>query len=332
MKKYLHIILFVLVIGKEADSQVDPHFSQFYANPLWLNPGMAGVIDGGMRISAIYRNQWNQVMVPFTTRGFSMDFQTNENLNIGASILNQQAGNAGYNYNTGGITIAYSGMRFGTEKEQQVVIGIQAGFISRHFDPAKFQFGDQWNPVTGFDPATPSADQLSKTRASSLDLGAGLSYMDGSKNKTVRLFGGFSAFHLTKPEDPFISAGTKTYLPVRFSVHGGARISLTDNFSLIPNLLWMKQGSAQEKMAGVYGDYTVNEQTGVMFGLNYRFQDAISPFAGLAFGPIVLGVSYDINNSSLGKAVPGTNSLEVSLSWISRKSGKPLRYLSCPRF
>jgi hypothetical protein len=85
-------------------------------------------------------------------------------------------------------------------------------------------------------------------------------------------------------------------------------------------------------MAGIYGDLAVNEQTEMLLGLNYRFNDAISPFAGVSYRSMVVGISYDINNSSLSKAVPGTNSLEVSVSWIGRNNGKPLRYLSCPRF
>ncbi len=56
------------------------------------------------------------------------------------------------------------------------------------------------------------------------------------------------------------------------------------------------------------------------------------PYVGVAFHNFVLGASYDVNTSDLGKAVTGTNSIEVSFTYMGRKSGKPLRYLSCPRF
>ena len=56
-----HGILFwmagiLLFMSPDADSQ-DPAFSQFYANPLFMNPAMAGV-EGPAKFSLGYRNQW----------------------------------------------------------------------------------------------------------------------------------------------------------------------------------------------------------------------------------------------------------------------------------
>lgn len=332
MKRCHYIFLIFFFLVQKINAQVDPHFSQFYANPLWLNPGMTGIIDGNVRMTAIYRNQWNNVMTPFITTGFSLDVNTNKNLNIGASFLNQTAGTAGYRYTTSGISVAYSGVKFGADKSQRIIIGLQGSLLGRYFDPAKFQFGDQWNPVTGFDPASPSTDQIMYTSVTVFDAGAGIAYMDAGDGKTARFFGGVSAFHLTRPQDPFVNAGVKQTMPLRMSVHGGVRLQVSDNISLIPNFLYMKQGSASEKMAGVYGSLAVNDDLELMLGSNYRFKDAISPFAGLAFKDLVMGVSYDINTSELGKAVTGTNSMEISLSWINRKKSKALQYLNCPRF
>ena len=36
----------------------DMHFSQFYNNPLNLNPAQAGLFDGSHRFTANYRGQW----------------------------------------------------------------------------------------------------------------------------------------------------------------------------------------------------------------------------------------------------------------------------------
>lgn len=332
MRANRYILIFVLCLCVKMNAQVDPHFSQFYANPLWLNPGMTGMMDGSVRMTSIYRNQWNHVMTPFVTTGFSIDASTNKNLNIGAWVLNQAAGNAGYRYTTGGISVAYSGVRFGNNKSQHIIIGLQGGIIGRYFDPAKFQFGDQWNPVTGFNPSTPSADQVNYTSVTVFDAGAGIAYQDGGEGKTARFFGGLSAAHLTRPKDPFINTGVKSFLPVRFSAHAGVRLLLTDNISLIPNLLYMKQGSASEKMAGLYGSLAVNDDLELMLGANYRIGDAVSPFAGLVFKGLVIGASYDVNISDLGKAVAGTNSMEFSVSWTARKKNKSLQYLNCPRF
>lgn len=316
----------------KADAQVDPHFSQFYAYPLWLNPGMAGMMDGDYRFTGVYRNQWSSVMTPYNTAGFSADVNTGKNLNLGANFMSQTAGDAGYKYLNAYATVAYSGIRFGQDNNQQITIGIQAGLLSRRFDPAKFQFGDQWNPITGYNPGATTADIITKTSSSVLDMGAGISYADASPDKKVNFFGGVGAFHLTKPEDPFVSSGTNALLPVRYTIHAGARLNLTETVSITPNLLYMKQGTASEKMAGLFAQLRANDFTDLLFGVNYRLDDAVSPYVGVAFHDFVLGVSYDVNTSDLGKAVNGTNSLELSFTYIGRKSGKPLRYLSCPRF
>lgn len=313
-------------------AQTDPHFTQFYAYPMWLNPGMTGVMDGDVRITGLYRSQWSSVMTPFNTAGLSIDAATNKNLNIGANFMSQSAGDAGYKYLNAYGSIAYSGVKFGADNNQHITIGIQAGLLSRRFDPSKFQFGDQWNPVTGFDPGTTSADQIKYTAVAVLDLGAGISYYDASPDKKVSLFGGLAAFHLTRPQDPFFSTGTKQFLPVRYTFHAGARINVNETISITPNILYLRQGTASEQMVGLFAQLKANEYTDVLFGANYRVKDALAPYVGVAFHNFVLGASYDVNMSDLGKAVNGTNSMELSFTYIGRKSGKPLRYLGCPRF
>lgn len=332
MRKFLFILLFCFPAALQSPAQVDPHFSQFYAYPLWLNPGMTGVMDGSFRVTGIYRNQWSAVMTPFTTAGISADVATNKNLNLGLNLMNQSAGDGGYRYVNAYASVAYSGIRFGAEENQVITAGIQVGLLNRRFDPSKFQYGDQWNPVTGYNAGAPTADVINQSSAAVLDIGAGISYMDGSPGRKMNFFAGAAVFHLTKPEDPFINSGGKGNLPMRLAFHAGARISVNDQVSITPNLLYLRQGNADEKMAGLFMQLRANDFTDLLLGANYRIGDAIAPYVGLAFQNFVLGLSYDVNVSDLGKAVAGTNSLELSFTYISRKAGKPLRYLSCPRF
>jgi hypothetical protein len=69
-----------------------------------------------------------------------------------------------------------------------------------------------------------------------------------------------------------------------------------------------------------------------MLGANYRFKDAIFPFVGFTHNNMVLGLSYDVNTSELGKMAHGSNSFEISLSFTGRKSIKtPEGNFICPR-
>jgi type IX secretion system PorP/SprF family membrane protein len=325
------LFCFLLLKTVDAMTQVDPHFSQFYANPLWLNPGMAGAIDGNYRVGGIYRKQWSDA-VPFTSMGVSAGITTNKNISFGISFMKQTAGDAGYNYLNAYGTVAYNGIKFGTDNAQQISIGIQGGLLGRKFDPAKFRLGDQWNPVTGYDPSNPTTDILSYSSVSVLDVGAGIFYADGTEGKKVNIFGGLAAFHLTRPEDPFIAGAAKERMPVRYTVHAGARIAISENFSLVPNLLFMMQGTAREKMLGLYAELGVNSATSVLGGMYYRIGDAMTPYAGVSFQRMTLGVSYDITVSGLSELIPNTNSIELSLTYTGRDKGKPLQYLGCPRF
>ncbi len=52
----------------------DPHFSQFFASPLTLNPAFTGKFDGTVRIAGNYRNQWPAFNNVYTTSTLSVDF------------------------------------------------------------------------------------------------------------------------------------------------------------------------------------------------------------------------------------------------------------------
>lgn len=322
------VMMICIISGKDLKAQVEPHFSQYYVYPAWLNPGLTGAINGSYRITGVYRNQWASVSSPFSTPGLSADFTTGKNINIGVNVMNQSAGTAGYNYLNSYVSLAYTGMRFG---HNQVSFGVAGGVINRRFDPSKFLFGDQWNPITGYDPFNPGSETLNKTSGTAFDLGAGVTFYNTNPLSKANLFLGFSAYHLTRPEDPFLT-NNPDGMPIRYTVHGGVKLKLSDMFSLTPNILYMKQGTAEEKMGGLYAQIKANETTDLLLGANYRWKDAIVPFAGIGFRNYLLGISYDVNTSDLGKQAPGTGSFEISFTYIGKRSGKgkPTEFI-CPR-
>lgn len=327
----LSVLASLLVFSSGVKAQVDPHFSQYYVYPSFLNPALTGAFDGDYRVSGIYRTQWGNISSPYTTPGLSAEINTNKNVNLGVSLLRQTAGDGGFTYTTAYGNFAYTGMKLGKGNFHRVVFGLQAGIIQRRFDPTKLTFGDQWNPVTGYT-GTPSSEVITNPNNTSLDIGAGVLYYDAQPGKKSNLFGGYSASHITRPTDKFSAFGDARF-PVRHTMHAGVRVALNNQFSITPHALYMKQGSASEKMVGAYGQY----RTGVpdfelLFGANYRFKDAVSPYVGAYYKNMVLGVTYDINTSDLGKLVKGSNSFEITLSFIGRRKAQtPEAEFVCPR-
>ena len=329
--KILPIVLGCSLLLQKASAQVDPHFTQYYIYPSWTNPALTGAFDGQFRISGIYRTQWGSISSPYSTQGLSAEVTTNKNLNIGINVINQTAGDGGYRYTTAYANIAYTGVRFGRAGNHRVVLGLQAGFIQRRFDASKLSFGDQWNPVTGYNPGNSTSDILKTKSASSFDAGAGILYFDATPNRKANFYIGYAASHITKPTDKFSGTG-KASLPMRNTVHAGVRLKLSDVVSITPNILYLRQGNAEEKAVGLYTQLKAAPETNFLIGANYRLEDAISPFVGFTHKRIVLGVSYDINTSDLGKVVKGSNSFEVCLSFTGRKNVKtPEIDFVCPR-
>jgi type IX secretion system PorP/SprF family membrane protein len=333
MKKILCALgIAVMAFSAERSiAQVDPHYTQYYVYPSWLNPALTGAFDGSYRVSGIYRNQWSSVISPYSTPGITADFNTNSNLSFGASILNQTAGDGGYNYLTGYVSAAFTGIRFGNNGSQHISFGVQGGIINRRFNPSKLHFGDQWNPITGYNPGVTSSDILTRTSASTFDAGAGVLYYDGNASHKANLFLGFSANHLTQPEDAF-SVGSKEKLPIRYTAHAGLKIQAGDNFSITPNLLYLRQGNAEEKMVGAYGQFKASNDFDFLLGANYRFDDAIAPYVGFYYKKLTLGLSYDVNVSDLSKMAGSANTFEVSLTLIGKKKVKLQdEHFVCPR-
>jgi type IX secretion system PorP/SprF family membrane protein len=335
MKKALTVLTLVLGCtwgSQQASAQVDPHFTQYYIYPSWTNSALTGSFDGSYRVSGIFRTQWGNIGVPFLTQGLSAEFTTDKNLNYGVSFMNQTAGDGGYRYTTMYGNIAFTGLRFGPIENHRIVFGMQAGFIQRRFDVNKLNFQSQYNAVTGL-PDKPSGEILQTPRSGTFDAGAGVMYFDATPGKKVNFYGGYSASHLTRPTDRFLGSSVEnSKLPMRHLLHAGARIRLNDQWNITPNALYMTQGTAKETMIGFYSQYKATAETDLMAGANYRINDAISPFLGFSHKRFVLGLSYDINASDLGKLAKASNSFEISMAISGRRNVKtPEVEFVCPR-
>ncbi|CAN5199120.1 hypothetical protein BH09BAC2_BH09BAC2_19410 [soil metagenome] len=330
-KAFINFIVIILFATGQLTAQVDPHFSQYYTYTHFINPAAAGVMNADYRVAAIYRNQWSNINHAFRTAGLAADITTNKKVNLGADILNQSAANGGYNYTTGYISAAFTGLRFGNEGSNHINIGLQAGLINRNVNPSKFEFGDQWNPVTGYSAANPTADIFTTTNSTVFDAAAGIFYYNTDFNKTANPYFGIAAFHINKPADPFTGTTDKSTIPMRVAISGGVNFYLSDRLIMVPNFLYMKQGTADEKMLGTYFQISANETTDFLTGINYRFQDAVVPYAGMSVNNLTIGVSYDVNLSPLGRIASGSNAFELTLTISGKRPESNTDYFKCPR-
>ena len=330
---WLTICLFLVTV-LPALAQTDPHFTQNYTYPMYINPALTGSSDGEYRVSTIYRSQWGNISNPYRTMGISFDTRTNKNIALGGSLLNQTAGDGGFSYLNAYASVAYTGVKFGKDNTHHVVLAIQGGLINRRVDESKFKWGEQWNPITGYNSSNPTTESFARTSSTTLDIGAGALYYDGTPDKKINVFGGFSVFHINRPKDPII-ANESTELntiPLRYTLHGGVSFNISERFSIIPHALYMRQGTASEAMLGAYAQLNVNAETDLMIGAYYRNKDAVAPFIGFDWKNFIVGLSYDANTSKLGTMTRNVNSFELSLTYIKRNGSQSiLDFIRCSR-
>jgi type IX secretion system PorP/SprF family membrane protein len=328
------LALLLLAVSIKTTAQTDPHFTQNYTYPMYINPALTGSSDGEYRVSSIYRTQWGSISNPYRTMGVSFDTRTNKNISLGASLLNQSAGDGGFNYLTAYASVAYTGVKFGKDNNQRIVLALQGGIINRRVDASKFKWGEQWNPVTGYNESNATTESFSRTSSTTLDVGAGALYFDASPDKKINAFGGFSVFHINKPKDPIISTQNTelNVIPIRYSIHGGVSFNISERFSVIPHALYMRQGTASETMFGTYLQLNVNAETDVMIGGYYRHKDAVAPFIGFDYKNFIVGLSYDANTSKLGAMTKNVNSFELSLTYVKRNGSQSIfDFIRCAR-
>ncbi|MCB0641551.1 MAG: type IX secretion system membrane protein PorP/SprF, partial [Phaeodactylibacter sp.] len=76
MKHQFRLLLFTFLIAAQTGFAQDKHFSQFFANPITLNPALSGAFDGRLRLAGIYRDQWrDQLSEPYVTFAGSLDMR-----------------------------------------------------------------------------------------------------------------------------------------------------------------------------------------------------------------------------------------------------------------
>jgi len=330
VKKIVVLILIAIAAAGSVKAQIDPHFSQYYAYPLWLNPALTGVFDGDVRVNANAKTQWTGIPGGYKTGGASVDLRAGEKSALGLNIINQAAGTAGWNYFAAYASYSY-GISVSADETQKLRFGLQAGIINRSFDPSKLQFDDQYNPVIGFDPTTASFETFATTSATVFDASAGLFYYDGDPQHNSNFFGGLSVAHLTSPKDPFTNGGTITSrLPMRFTAHAGIKIKASDDFDVTPHGVFISQQGNSIKALGVYSELKGSNDDGLILGAMLRLGDAVVADAGYHIQNMTIGVSYDFNTSPLKSATNGQGGFEVSISYIFKSKTNPS--VVCPKF
>lgn len=330
-------MLVIAMLPRAAKAQ-DPHFTQFFASPLTLNPAFTGLFDGDFRVAGNYRNQWSSISTPFVTGTVSAETHLipdiipyNDIWGIGMLALYDQTGGGGLKNTYFSVSTAYH-KGLDAEGTQTLAVGAQVTFVQKRLDFSKLIFENQLTNQ-GFDPTLPSGEYFNNASISYPDYNVGLLY-NGSFGAYNNLYAGVSYYHITQPNESFL--GQSNRIHARVSAHVGGALALTPLVRLYLSSLYMQQGSAQEVAAGGALGFVVNgladEPTIFYLGSWYRWNDAINPYVGFEVNNVQIGLSYDVNISTLTPASNYRGGLELSLIYIHQKSDFNRKKLNCPKF
>ncbi len=325
---------FALALMSQKALAQDPQFSQYYAAPLYINPGFTGTIPG-QRIALNSRVQWTQLKSPFVTHAASYDIYS-EHLNSGFGIIaiTDKAGSANLSTTTiGGLYSAKIRLSDGW----MLSPGLNFSYGNRGIDFDKLVFGDQieYNGPTLDD----AISQINNRNY--FDFGSGAVIY----NKSIWL--GFAAAHINQPNHSLLGEDAK--LPMKTLIHGGVKIPIKTHVlskvklsSISPSFMFSQQGEFQQFDAGfnlVYNPILIGLwYRGIPIQKNYSNrpnQDALIFLLGINLKNLEVGYSYDLSISQMSGQSGGSHEISIIYQFDGlnpRKVRRKDKYLPCPNY
>lgn len=299
----------------------DIHFSQFDASPLNTNPALLGNFDADYRFVGNHRTQWRSVTVPYSTFSLSADannFLEKEDVVAGILINQDRAGDSRLNtfqVNLGG------GYRFRPFKDDRMSLtgALQLGITNRRIDYTDLRFDNQYTG-SRYNPAIPVAEDFQRDGRTYLNLNAGIFYRyDIDEDKTIGA--GYGIINLTRPQQSYYNdAGI--ILDVHHVIHAYGNIRLNEDWTALPSIMLQTQGKYYEFLIGSLAQYGLSDEPGaykaIFAGAYFRSKDAGFGTVGMVYNDWRVGLSYDINVSTLKVASNYRGALEISVIYLLR--------------
>jgi len=328
MKRLFICLLFALSIGRSAAQ--DFHLSMYDAAPLFLNPAMTGVFDGKWRLHGQFRTQWKSVNYkPYTSGLISFDMPYKK-WGFGVQVNNFRAGTGNYNVIEGLASAAYT-LPLTRNKYHNLSLGAQVGMKQKSIEYQLLSFNNQYTTAGGgaFEETISPGENFGAQSRILPVTNVGAIYYYSKQQSLLNPFIGVSAFNLLRPDETFFS--TESRLPVRYYVHAGTRINITELFYLLPKVLIMHQDNFNEQTFALDASYYLKgSEFYLLGGIVYRNTDAAIISLGARRANFIAKVGYDINVSSLSTASTGRGGFEISFTYMQLNKATPSSKI-CPR-
>jgi type IX secretion system PorP/SprF family membrane protein len=326
------VVLLISFLSFFVNAQ-DVHLSQFYNSDHFLNPAKVGDYDGDYRVTFNYRNQWRQIdKQPISTYMLSFDhmfFIKNHEFDAGIYAVSDRfsgseyniISNSNVNYYVNNTKLLATIATNYFWKLNKFRIGLQTGLAMSSTDPQNQTYDNQWYYLLGdFDKSIPSNELNNKPTQKYVDLNIGVEWSRKMGDFEPKL--GFSFHHANMPKSSYWNTSSER-LKVRKVFFAETYYQLSQLYSLHPKFLFMWTAKANDMILGinVSKKMTIKNIPSIYAGLHYRHGiarifDALIPTVGTKYKKFDLGLSYDVNISSLSSGLNSNRKGTVELSVI----------------
>jgi len=306
-KGHLLLIFIILISITLKGYGQDPEFSQFYANPLYLNPAFTGT-NAIPRVALNYRNQWPKQGNTYTTYSLSYDkFIRSTTGGIGFRTMYDRQLNGVISSITASFIFS---QHFNVSDRLFFSMALETGMIIKQFNTSALIFPGMIDQGTGI---------IDGTYPLPVESGQKLipDFTFGTIGQFDEVYFGLAFHHLTQPDQSIVEGDQVGRLPLKITFHAGAKGHefhhglLSKPFTLSPNLVYQQQGAYKQINGGIY----VKEDW-LTYGLWYRNNlsarpNAVVAMVGYQTEKFQFGYSFDFTLSNSRAYSYGSHELSL---------------------
>jgi type IX secretion system PorP/SprF family membrane protein len=319
--------IFIFFITIKLASAQDVEFSQYYANPLYLNPAFAGS-EGYTRIALNYKSLLPSSYGNYTNYSASVDKYFDKlGGGLGFQIMNDRQSQG--IINNLGFSLVYS-YHATLNKKWALSTGFKVGYNINTLDATNVILPDMIDPVDGVSSTTMESGLYQRSMYFDFSVGMLTWYENYYLGATID--------HLTKPQSSF---GSSDPGPIdrKYTVHGGMEIPFLNsiykvNMTVSPNFIYQQQGSSSKINLGVYLNRTYFT-TGAWLKTNTQlnFTGAVA-MLGFVTDYSIFAYSYDIPfyKGGFDGIINGAHEVTFVYKFMYKRNRKNIKAIKCPKF
>ena len=342
--KRLLLMTYIALLPALAAAQADVHFSQFYETSIIRNPALVGVFTDNFKLTGYVRDQWSSITAPYQTALANGEYRlslgrfSNDFLSFGLLGFMDKAGEIDQKMSGIYPAINYNKC-LNSDDQAYLSLGFTYGYAQYSFDPSKATFDNQF--VGGyFSPSNPTHENMPAPNFTYTDLGFGVNFnITPTETDGVTYIIGASGYHFDRALFTYYNEPSRR-LGLRLNVNGAVIKEFSERVVVQLQGNYARQGRYEEIMAGgLIGLRSVSRFSEPVFemhvGMFYRNQDAIIPTVKMVYKKASIGVSYDVNISTLRQASNAQGGLEFTISFSGNYppvTGGGYKKTVCPRF